>query len=75
MAKVQFYSGLYAAYESALKSDDALYFITDTQQIYKGSTLLSDVTKLNVEFVASVPQADTAEENKLYVVTDRKSVV
>lgn len=74
MAKVQFYSGLYAAYESALKSDDALYFITDTQQIYKGSTLLSDVTKLNVEFVASVPQADSAEENKLYVVTDGSGI-
>lgn len=74
MAKVQFYSGLYAAYESALKSDDALYFITDTQQIYKGSTLLSDVTELNVEFVASVPQADSAEENKLYVVTDGSGI-
>ena len=74
MAKVQFYSGLYAAYESALKSDDALYFITDTQQIYKGSTLLSDVTKLNVEFVASVPQADSAEENKLYVITDGSGI-
>lgn len=74
MAKVQFYSGLYAAYESAVKSDDALYFITDTQQIYKGSTLLSDVTELNVEFVATVPQAGSAEENKLYVVTDGSGI-
>lgn len=74
MAKVQFYSGLYSAYESALKSDDALYFITDTQQIYKGSTLLSDVTKLNVEFVGAVPEADSAEENKLYVVTDGSGI-
>lgn len=74
MAKVQFYSGLYAAYESALKSDDALYFITDTQQIYKGSTLISDVTELNVEFVASVPEAGSAEGNKLYVVTDGSGI-
>ena len=70
MANVMFKFGLQSAYESAAKQTDALYFITDTQRIYKGSDLIADVTPSNVEFTTTEPQFATADANKLYVYTN-----
>lgn len=74
MAKVLFSYGLQAKYDALeTRPNDTIYFITDTGRIYKGSSLISDVTKLNVEFTSTKPDAASAEENKLYVVTENGS--
>lgn len=67
MANVQFFYGQQSGYNSAVKVEDALYFITDTQRIYKGSTL---IVQTNVVFTTTEPQFDTSETGYLYVYTD-----
>lgn len=64
---VSFAYGLQSAYNSAVKSENTLYFITDTQRIYKGSTL---IVQTNVVFTTVEPQFDTSSEGVLYVYTD-----
>ena len=64
--KVVFKYGTQSAYDN-LGSNiiaDALYFITDTRRIYKGSTIISSN---DAEFVTSVPAHGDAVANKLYV--------
>lgn len=70
MPKVLFSYGLQSQYEGVQSKDtDTLYFITDTQRIYKGDTLISDVTHLNVSFVDAIPEVGSAQEDILYVAT------
>lgn len=70
MPKVVFSYGLQSAYNGlGTPSEDTLYFITDTQRIYKGSTLIADATKLNVQFVTETPTPETTKDNVLYVST------
>lgn len=62
---IKFVYGLSTAYAAlSPKDENALYFLTDTKQIYKGSTLVSDC---NIRFVETEPTAATAEEGMLYV--------
>ena len=70
MAQVIFRYGTSAAFTSLpVKDENSLYFLTDSQQIYKGEQLVSDVTKLNVTFTATEPTPEDAQEDMLYVVT------
>lgn len=70
MANVIFSTGLQSQYDGLVsKQSGTLYFITDTQRIYKGDTLISDTTKLNVVFTTSKPVAGSSSENILYVST------
>lgn len=54
---------------SSLQPKDAntIYFITDSKLIYLGSTLYTDSP---VEFVSTVPEFESSEENILYAYTD-----
>lgn len=71
MAKVLFSYGLQSQFDLLeTKNADTIYFITDTQRIYKGDTLVADVAKTEVAFVDSVPEAATAQEDVLYIVTE-----
>lgn len=71
MSNIYLGYGLRAGFDAIqTKDSDTLYFITDTQQIYRGNDLIADATKLNVAFVDSLPDAEFAESGKLYVVTD-----
>lgn len=70
MSNVIFSYGVKSQYTSLVTKDvDTLYFITDTGEIYKGDVLISDKTKLNVEFTSIIPEASTSQENILYVAT------
>ena len=70
MAQVKFMFGVQDNYNSlATKETDALYFITDTQRIYKGDVQLADVSKQQVVFTSTTPEAGTSEEGILYVAT------
>ena len=60
------YTGSEAAYAAATKSNDALYFTTDTHKLYKGSV---DYSKA-VEVVTTTLPASGAANNKVYVVND-----
>lgn len=71
MAKVLFSYGLQSQFDLLeSKNADTIYFITDTQRIYKGETLVADVAKTEVAFVDSVPEAASAQEHVLYIVTE-----
>lgn len=70
MAKVLFSYGVKANYLAlSAKDENTLYFITDSQEIFKGSQLIADKTKLNVSFVDAIPTAETSVPNVLYVAT------
>lgn len=70
MAKVLFSYGVKANYLAlSAKDENTLYFITDSQEIFKGSQLIADKTKLNVSFVDTIPTAETSVPNVLYVAT------
>lgn len=75
--RVYFAYGTKAQFTSTDPKDaNTVYFITDYQEIYKGGTLISDATKLNVQFTTSLPESDTSEEGILYVATvDGKSTL
>lgn len=69
---VVFYYGQQAQFDLLTpKNAEALYFIEDTQRIYKGETLQASV---DVLFVAKTPEFDAAQEGKLYVVSDGSTV-
>ena len=74
MARVLFKYGNYAAYAGATPDSNSIYFIEDTQQIFKGDTLFADVTSNFVKFMSSVPSAETSKEGVLYVVTTAEGV-
>lgn len=70
MAKVLFSYGVKANYLAlSAKDENTLYFITDSQEIFKGTQLIADKTKLNVSFVDTIPTAETSVPNVLYVAT------
>ena len=70
---VKFIYGLYADYQKlAAKPEDNLYFITDTHQIYKGSTLVADC---NIRFVNVQPTAGNSQPNLLYIYTNEDNKV
>lgn len=70
MAKVLFSYGSKANYLAlSVKDENTLYFITDSQEIFKGNQLVADKTKLNVSFVGAIPTAETSVPNVLYVAT------
>ena len=65
---VSFVRCTYAQYSSLSPKDaNAIYFVTDRHEIYQGESIYSGN---NIEFTTAVPEFDTAEDNKLYVVTD-----
>lgn len=71
MARVLFSYGLQTQYDLVSpKSEDTIYFITDTQRIYKGGTLIANALVPNVVFADSVPEAGTAQDDVLYIVTE-----
>ncbi len=74
MARVLFKYGNYAAYSASTKDENVIYFISDKQQIYKGSTLYADVTSNTVKFTTEVPTVETASDGVLYVVTTAEGV-
>ena len=74
MARVLFKYGNYAAYSASTKDENVIYFISDKQQIYKGSTLYADVTSNTVKFATEVPTIETASDGVLYVVTTAEGV-
>lgn len=49
------------------KDSNAIYFVTDKLEIYQGE---DKYTGSAIEFTSSVPEFDTADANKLYVVSD-----
>lgn len=70
---IKFVYGLSDAYKKlSTKNPEALYFLTDTKQIYKGNVLVSDS---NVRFVTVAPSADNTEAGYLYVYTDSANKV
>ena len=70
MAKVLFSYGSKANYLAlSVKDENTLYFITDSQEIFKGNQLVADKTKLNVSFVYAIPTAEASVPNVLYVAT------
>nr|CAI9752361.1 hypothetical protein CVNMHQAP_CVNMHQAP_CDS_0184 [uncultured phage] len=70
---VKFIYGRYADYQKlAAKPEDNLYFITDTHQIYKGSTLVADC---NIRFVNVQPTAGNSQPNLLYIYTSEDNKV
>lgn len=70
---IKFVYGLSDAYKKLpTKDPEALYFLTDTKQIYKGNVLVSDS---NVRFVTVAPNADNTEVGYLYVYTDSANKV
>lgn len=72
MAQVLYRFGTQDQYD-ALKSKDVntLYFISDTQRIYKGETLHGSA---DIITGTAVPEFDTAVAGKLYVVFDANGV-
>ena len=70
MARVIFATGVQSAYTSlATKDANTLYFITDTQRIYKGDTQIADVSPQNIVFTTSTPLPESSKEGVLYVAT------
>lgn len=72
--RVKFIYGLQAKYDALAAGvgydNDTLYIITDTQKIYKGATLIGQANEeQNVIFTAEAPEASTAKENTVYVVS------
>lgn len=47
MATVKFYTGLQANFDTLTPEQNALYFVTDTRRLYKGSTLYADMSKVD----------------------------
>lgn len=74
MARVLFKYGNYAAYQSVAHNNDTIYFIEDTQQIFKGDTLFADVSSNYVKFLTEVPVAEAASAGVLYVVNTADGV-
>lgn len=70
---VSFVRCTYAQYSSLSPKDaNAIYFVTDRHEIYQGESLYSGN---NIQFTTAVPEFDTAEDNKLYVVTNESGEV
>lgn len=69
MARVLFKYGNYASYQAAVKDENTIYFVSDKQQIYKGSTLFGDVTESTVRFANEVPNPNVANEGIIYIVS------
>ena len=68
---LQFYFGTSTQFASATKNADALYFLTDTKQVYLGSDLYTGSTELVTEFPASPSQGilyvnTTTKEAKMW---------
>jgi hypothetical protein len=69
MAQVKFYTTTLANLTSSNLDDNALYFVTDTHQIYKGNQAYSGAC---VKAVASFPAS--GEVNTLYINTENQQV-
>ena len=63
---IKFLAGTYSQYKNATKDPNALYFITDEKQIYKGSYLVTD----DVSVVTALPEVSEAINGKIYIVND-----
>ena len=63
---INFLAGTYSQYKNATKDPNALYFITDEKQIYKGSSLVTD----DVSVVTALPEVSEAINGKIYIVND-----
>lgn len=74
MARVLFKYGSYASYSAAVKDENTIYFVSDKQQIYKGSTLFADVTESTIRFTDEVPNPNVANTGILYVVSNAAGV-
>ena len=70
---VSFVRCTYAQYSVLSPKDaNAIYFVTDRREIYQGESLYSGSA---IEFTTAVPDFATAQDNKLYVVTDDQGKV
>lgn len=75
MASVSFKFGNQEAYDALVEKDaGALYIIEDKGRIYRGETLVADVSEKNVVFTNTVPAVADAETDTLYVVNDGNTV-
>lgn len=63
MALVKFVSGVAAKFNAVTADANTLYFLTDTKQIFKGSTLFTP----SIKVVTSDPEANSADVNTIYV--------
>lgn len=63
------YQGTKSAYRNRKKSNDSLYFCTDTKELFKGEELYTDGLRL-VEKYTSLPEFSKAAEGKLYICED-----
>lgn len=63
MALVKFVTGVAAKFNAATADADTLYFLTDTKQIFKGSTPFTP----SIKVVTSDPGASSADVNTIYV--------
>ena len=71
-----FYYGQQTQFDAvASKDTNALYFIEDSQRIYKGQVLIADASSNKIEFVGTLPSAADAVEGKIYVVTNEDGSV
>ena len=62
---IQYFHGTQAAYDlTQTKLSNALYFITDTERVYKGSEL---VAANNVKVVTTMPDVSEAIEGMIYI--------
>lgn len=63
MALVKFVSGVAAKFNAATADANTLYFLTDTKQIFKGSTPFTP----SIKVVTSDPETNSADVNTIYV--------
>ena len=71
-----FYYGQQTQFDAVVSKDtNALYFIEDSQRIYKGQVLIADASSNKIEFVGTLPSAADAVEGKIYVVTNEDGSV
>lgn len=63
MALVKFVSGVAAKFNVATADANTLYFLTDTKQIFKGSTPFTP----SIKVVTVDPEANSADVNTIYV--------
>lgn len=68
---IHFKYGTQAQFDSQVKDNSALYFISDTKRIYRGEELIAGVESMVVN---SLPSFEAAIDGVIYIVDDGDSV-
>lgn len=67
---IKFVYGAQSQYDKLVEQsqivEDALYFVNDSQSVYRGSEL---IVRTPIKFVSAMPEEGQLEEDTLYVVT------